>query len=66
MLKFGTSLFIQLKNGRIIMDTDFREELIKAITVVATTTGMTVDECIKQALVLLEEEKYEEKYEDNR
>jgi len=59
MLKFGTSLFIQRRNGRRMMDTDFREELIKAITVVSTTTGMTVDECIKQALVLLEEEKYE-------
>lgn len=36
---------------------NFREELIQAITVVATTTNMTVNECIKQALVILEEEK---------
>lgn len=38
-------------------ENNFREELIQAITVVATTTNMTVNECIKQALVILEEEK---------
>jgi len=39
----------------------FREELIQAITIVATTTNMTVNECIKAALKILEEEdrKYE-------
>lgn len=39
----------------------FREELIQAITIVATTTNMTVAECIKQALEILKEE--DEKYE---
>ncbi len=34
----------------------FREELIQAITIVATTTNMTVNECIKAALKILEEE----------
>lgn len=43
------------------METDFREELIQAITVVATTTNMTVNECINQALEILKEEK--ERYE---
>lgn len=42
----------------------FREELIQAITVVATTTNMTVSECIKQAILILEEEK--EKHESYR
>lgn len=39
------------------METDFREELIQVIIVVAASTNMTVNECIKQALIILEEEK---------
>lgn len=45
------------------MEDDFREELIQAIIVVAASTGMTVNECINQALVILEEEKF--RYEIN-
>jgi len=43
---------------------NFREELIQAITIVATTTNMTVNECIDEALKILREEK--EKYESYR
>lgn len=38
-----------------------REELIKAIEEIATTTGMTTKECIKQAIELLELEIKERK-----
>lgn len=42
---------------------DFREELIQAIIVVAASTNITVNECIKEALIILEEEKSKyEKY----
>lgn len=43
---------------------NFREELIQAITIVATTTNMTVNQCIDEALKILREEK--EKYESKR
>lgn len=36
---------------------EFREELIQAITVVATTTGMTVGECIDEALKIFKKEQ---------
>lgn len=39
---------------------DIREELLQVMTVVAATTGMTVQECIEEALKILETEK--EKY----
>lgn len=45
-----------------LQDDLFREELIQAITIVATTTNMTVSECIKQALTILKEE--DEKFEN--
>ena len=43
--------------------TVLREELIQAITVVATSTGMTVNECIEEALNILEEEN--KRYKEN-
>lgn len=41
---------------------DLREELIQAITIVAASTNMTVNECIEEALKILKEEqrKYRE------
>ena len=42
----------------------FKKELIQAITIVATTTNMTVNECIKEALKILQEE--DKKYEGYR
>lgn len=45
----------------------FKEELIQAITMVATTTNMTVSECIKEALKILQEEgKKYERYRQSR
>jgi hypothetical protein len=39
---------------------ELREELIQAITIVATTTNMTVQECIDEAVKILrtEQRKY--------
>ena len=34
-----------------------RDELIKAIEEIATTTGITTKECIRQAIEMLKEEK---------
>lgn len=36
---------------------DLREELIQAITIVAASTGITVNECIKEALKIFKEEQ---------
>lgn len=43
------------------MKDSFREELIQAISVIATTTNKPVNECINQALTILEEEKTNDK-----
>lgn len=40
--------------------TEFQKELIKGIEEMATSTGMTIEEIIKQAKGLLEGEKDEE------
>jgi hypothetical protein len=37
--------------------TEFEKELLKAIEEIATNTGMTVNECIRQAIELLEKEE---------
>jgi hypothetical protein len=36
---------------------ELRAELLKAIEEVATSTGMTAKECIRQAIEMLEQEK---------
>ena len=36
---------------------ELREELLKAIEEVATNTGLTVNDCIRQAIEMLEQEK---------
>lgn len=36
---------------------ELREELLNAIEEVATSTGLTVNECIRQAISMLEQEK---------
>lgn len=36
---------------------EFEKELLKAIEEVATSTDMTVDECIRQAIEMLEKEE---------
>lgn len=36
---------------------DLKEELIQAITIVAASTGLTVNECITEALKILKEEQ---------
>jgi Na+-translocating ferredoxin:NAD+ oxidoreductase RNF subunit RnfB len=37
--------------------TSFQKELITAIEEVATSTGLTVSECIRQAIALIKREK---------
>nr|DAT54042.1 MAG TPA: SeqA protein N-terminal domain [Caudoviricetes sp.] len=43
--------------------TNFQKELITAIEEVSTSTGLTVNECIRQAIELTKTEK--EEYENN-
>lgn len=45
--------------------TNFEKELMKAIEEVATSTNMTVDECIRQAIELLNKQSYEKRLYEN-